>query len=278
MHRLYDLKNDRLIYIGKAATQQFWDNHWDVNNLRNELISSKKTWRKKLMAFVGFSENSVVRITKHYLREGSTILEGGCGKGQNIIALSNCGYVPIGIDYAQKTVEILKQVLPHLDIQLGDVRNLPVQDSSIDGYWSLGVIEHFWDGFDNIVKEMSRVTREKGYLFLTFPHMSWLRRQKVKYGYYEFYSDKDNLPDGFYQFALNPYQVCDRIKKYGFKLIKYHGEGGLKGLKDEIKVLHPMLQKLYDSPNSIARFFKFILEPLLKAWAGHMALMIFKKR
>ena len=69
--------------------------------------------------------------------------------------------------------------MPDLNIDFGDVRSLPYKKSSFDGIWSLGVIEHNWDGYDQILREAHRVLRSGGYFFLAFPSFSPLRKLKV---------------------------------------------------------------------------------------------------
>ena len=43
-------------------------------------------------------------------------------------------------------------------------------------------IEHFIDGYDAILSEMYRVIKEGGYLFLTVPSMSIIRKVKAALG------------------------------------------------------------------------------------------------
>lgn len=166
MQRYYDSKFDRLIYIGQAATDQFWDEHWETDDFRKAITSNPNSY--------------VTKITKKYLSIGSRILEGGCGQANNVYALHKYGFDVIGLDYASETVKKIKLNAPELSIKLGDVRKLPFDDNYFDGYWSLGVIEHFWLSYDDIASEMARVIRGGGYLFITFPMMSSLRQWKAK--------------------------------------------------------------------------------------------------
>ena len=84
------------------------------------------------------------------------------------------------------------------------MRALPFEDNSFDGIWSLGIIEHFLDGYDAIAREMQRVLREGGYLFLTFPAMTKIRDWKALRGEYTPWEAVDQEPEGFYQFSLCP--------------------------------------------------------------------------
>lgn len=263
MKRYYDSINNRLVYCKQTASPDFWDSHW-----RSEVFNN----------FIRIRNPFVTKFTRRYLPEGSKILEGGCGRGQNVYTLRKIGYCAYGVDFAPETVALVNQYAPELDVQIGDVRSLPFEDGYFDGYWSMGVIEHFFQGYDTILSEMARVVREDGYLFLTFPRMSFLRKIKARIGHYQI------VPRGFdpevhhfYQFALRAENVIDDINRLGFELITKTGFDGLKGLKDEIKPLKRSLQKIYDNSNILTRLIKIIVEPFLSPLSGHCALLVLRK-
>ncbi len=263
--RYYDSRKDRLVCIRENPTPDFWDRHWNLDgNIRNDIIGVKHTY--------------VSGVTMHYLTPGSgIILEGGCGKGQHVASLVNNGYRCIGVDSARRTVELINKEIPELDIRYGDVMNLPFEDSYFIGYWSLGVIEHFWEGYDTVASEMYRVLQRGGYLFLSFPSMSTLRKIKAKLGLYR--SIDESVPDGFYQFILNADRVLHEFRRLGFQLVDTHSWDGLKGVKDEIGLIKPLLQSLYDyrGESIFVRRCKGTLDSLLSYFAGHNTLLVLVK-
>ena len=263
--RYFDPVRNLLIYIESKADPSFWDSHWKLDKNITKILGVKNTF--------------VSRITKQYLKpKDGIILDGGCGKGTIVASLKHNRYRVIGIDYAKKTVNILNQYLPELDIRLGDVRDLPFEDNYFIGYWSIGVIEHFWEGYESIAFEMSRVLQDNGYLFLTFPYMSPLRRMKARLGLYDLWQETMPTND-FYQFALNSKLVIEDFQKLGFKLVMTLPFDGIKGTKDEIAIIKPLLQKLYDYKgkkkliNVIRKNISLITSPK----ASHCILLIFKK-
>lgn len=148
-----------------------------------------------------------------------------------------------------------------------------------DGYWSLGVIEHFYEGYEAILKEMKRVVKNGGYLFLAFSYMSLLRRFKAKLGLYEEYEDNTDLND-FYQFVLDAIAIQNNFERNGF-ILKYSNPfDGLKGFKDEVLIFKPTLQKLYDynGGSSLVYRLRSLLSSLLVNFSGHMILMIFQQK
>ena len=110
------------------------------------------------------------------------MLQGGCGLGDKVHSLDKVGFEAYGIDFAPNVVSMINENWPHLDVRQGDVRKLPFEDDFFDGYWSFGVIEHFFIGFDEILEEMARVIKPGGYLFLD-QYLPDLREQLIsKFG------------------------------------------------------------------------------------------------
>jgi SAM-dependent methyltransferase len=171
----------------------------------------------------------------------------------------------------------VRQHRPEVQPTLGDVRNLPFKDERFDGYWSLGVIEHFYDGYDEILREMHRVIRKDGYLFLTFPHMNRLRKIKAGKGLYAIWSGDVHLVADFYQFVLDECRVIGNFERNGFKLVYKRCMGGVKGCKDEIRSGRGLMQAIYDGRSLKIRLVRNLLDIFLRPWTSHMGLMVFKK-
>jgi len=265
MKRYYDKVKNRLVYIGKKASSSFWDDHWNIDNLKKAVEANK-------------NNRFILNSTKMFLQKGK-ILEAGCGIGDNVYCLHHNGYSAFGVDFAENTVKKTNSLFPELNITKGDVRNLKFEDAFFDGYWSLGVIEHFYEGYKDILNEIQRVTKKGGYVFLTFPYLSPLRRLKVRFGIYnKFIEDNCDLKN-FYQFIFDDKMVKHDFEKKGFILRYMKPKGGLKGLKDEVLVLKPILQRLYDynGQNRFIKYFRFLINKHLAFFTGHTILMILEK-
>tara|TARA_Y100001960_G_scaffold329373_1_gene420538 strand:+ start:1597 stop:2397 length:801 start_codon:yes stop_codon:yes gene_type:complete len=262
--RKIDKKNNRLVYFINKATNDYWDSHWGdftVDKIKEENINN----------------NFCVKHTKNYLPTGSKILEGGCGKANNVYALQEYGYDCIGVDFAEKTVARINELVPELNVVKGDVFKLDIKDNSLDGYWSLGVIEHFWDGYDGIATEMSRTIKKDGYLFLTVPTMSNLRKVKAKLGFFPKLHDKEDL-ESFYQFALDPNSITKNFEKLGFQLENKFFFDASKGIRDEISILRPVFNLLKSGKIPKSWFILNIIEKLFASQTGHCVCLILKNK
>ncbi len=263
--RYYDREHDQLVYIEERATPEFWDRQWEDEQLKKSILAGAK-------------EHFVSGITKEYLKRGARILEGGCGKGQYVYSLVSKGYLAQGVDFAEKTVRQINTLLPDLTITLGDVRKLDFDEATFDGYWSLGVIEHFPEGYESIAKEMHRVLKPGGYLFLTFPYMSPLRKLKASLGTYPLFNQTTFDCNHFYQFALSADRTIATFQRLGFELVEKRPYEGFKGLKDESGVLKPIFQRLYNNKSLLGQGLCYIFSVLFAPVAGHAVLLVLRKK
>jgi SAM-dependent methyltransferase len=258
MIRYYDKTNHQLVYVNQKADPQFWDEQWSTNNF--------------VKAIKGPKNRFTVRFTTKYLKRGARLLEGGCGRGDKVYALHRQGYDVYGVDYASKTVQQINEYTPELKVSLGDVRNLQFDNDFFDGYWSFGVIEHFYDGYFPILKEMHRVLKNGGYLFLTTPSMSLLRSIKAKLGCYPKFQETDDIKQNFYQFALNSKSVTYNFERIGFQLIEMKFYGGNIGIQQDANLCEPIFNPVCEN-----RFSGSAISLLTSQFANHMTLYIFKK-
>ncbi len=260
----FDPIHKRLALFKKEATPEFWDAQWKQEDLKQK-VSSGKTY------------HFIKKFTQKYIPPGGRILEGGCGTGQVVYALESWGYDTHGIDFAKEIIETVTSLFPHLHLSVQDVKQTNFPDHSFDGYWSLGVIEHFWNGYDDIIQEASRIIKPGGHLFLSFPVMSPLRKLKARLGCYPLLSETHDTKT-FYEFMLDPDVVTQQVNVQGFNLVETFVYDALKGVKDEIKLLQPLLQRIYNGKNVFTRGFRFGFTLLFARLTGHMILLVLKKR
>lgn len=259
----YDIENKRLLVLAEKATSDFWDKHWQAAALEEKDIKRG-------------ADRIVKKISKKFLLPGAKILEGGCGQGQNVYGLNSFGYDCYGVDFAKETISQVKKIIPTLKVSVENLECLSFPDNFFDGYWCLGVIEHDIRGYEYIIKEIQRVLRPGGYLFLTFPHMSFLRRLKVFLKRYPFWQGELGK-DNFYEFIFSAKNVRQDISSYGFHLCYQRSFDAIKGLKDETVLFRSFLVKIYRRKDIVAKVFRYVFSKLFSSLTGHAKLMVFQK-
>jgi SAM-dependent methyltransferase len=181
------------------------------------------------------------------------------------------------VDFAEASVRQAKLNYPDLDIRQGDVRSLDFPKGHFDGYWSIGVIEHFWGGYEPILAEAARVVRAGGYLFLTAPWLSPYRlRKAANLGYPA--AEFDSEPDSFYQFALGREEVIAQIARHGFELLQWRGFASEISMKEDMVALKGPINWLFGSRGSIVkRIVRKAITRAFDSYCGHSFLAVARR-
>ena len=262
--KYFDKTNNRLVFIEEKADMNYWDNLWQ-NKFKNI------RYNKQLPKY-----NPYLNTTRKYLFPGDIILEGGCGLAENSHNFRLAGFHPIALDYAEKTISFLKENAPKVNPIIGDVTKLELEDESVHGYWSFGVIEHFYEGYKPITFEAKRVIKKGGYFFVTFPHMSRLRKLKAFFNRYPIWSEEMDK-QSFYQFALDKKSVIKHCSALGFEMKETQDLGGFLGLVNEIKLGRRLRKSMNGSNNIIVKILRKILDVVTSTFSSHITLLVFKK-
>ncbi len=262
--RYYDRARDRLVYLGRAATEEAWDEWWRSDHLRST-ITGPRNW-------------FVVGNTRKHLKPGARVLDGGCGRGDKVFALRRAGFDAVGLDFAPRTVRAVHAAVPDLPIVCGDVRRLPFGDESFDGYWSLGVIEHFYGGYGRILREIRRVLRPGGTLFLTFPSISPLNRAGIRRGAYPEFRDGPEQRATFWQFGFSSGTIAADFARAGFELVHQEGRGGMIGVREEVLGLSRAMYYVETHQQFLPFRALYVLgNLLLSPFAYHIRFMVLRK-
>jgi GT2 family glycosyltransferase/ubiquinone/menaquinone biosynthesis C-methylase UbiE len=154
-HAVYNVRDSR----------QQWSRAWADRNLQNELeLCRHRELRWHLANTISAMHNPV-------------IVEAGCGNGGWVAYLQEDSRSRvIGVDNYLPALQELKRQSPESAAVAADVRHMPLPDGFADVCISLGVVEHFSGGPQQVLAEMCRVLRPGGLLFLTVPYYNWLRR------------------------------------------------------------------------------------------------------
>jgi 2-polyprenyl-3-methyl-5-hydroxy-6-metoxy-1,4-benzoquinol methylase len=124
-------------------------------------------------------ESPWYKLVNEYLPSvrGQRILEIACGRGGFSRLLASRGARMFGADFSSTALQIARartngvRTQPHnqVDLAQADAQNLPYAKNSFDAIVSCETIEHLPDP-PAALREMARVTRSGGTLFLTTPN------------------------------------------------------------------------------------------------------------
>lgn len=230
----------RLVYFSRHADESLWHGRW-ANRLAGGFYKSALEGRFKYLG----------ALYERYLPRDGLIVEAGCGRAEITVALAQRGYAVEGVDYDAKTVEILKQQFPELNLRVADVTALPVPDAHYAAYISIGVIEHREAGPEPFLDEAIRVLRPGGIAIFTVPYINPIRRWKARRGDFDG-SRPEGLP--FYQYAFDECESRAYLEAAGFEVLETQPYGGFKGITDELRWAKPILKLLRSLPWVGARF------------------------
>ena len=154
-------------------------------------------------------------------QNGKTVLDVGCGTGNNSIRLATLGYQVTGIDLSPKSIEVAEQKA------LGQNRNLifMVEDAEMTSFHPdtfdicfCGAILHHFRNIDRVALELFRITKKGGmvcsydpnalhpYSFFTHNILNkWFHLHK----FYKYFSENER--------ALSPSDLQSAFEKAGFK-------------------------------------------------------------
>jgi ubiquinone/menaquinone biosynthesis C-methylase UbiE len=117
---------------------------------------------------------------ERYLKKDSKLLEVGCGQSKGLRYLAEKELIKesciFGIDQSEEAISFSEKSLPEANLSFGDAYNINFSDNTFDFVLLMEVIEHI-EYPDVALKELYRVTKPNGKLFLSFPNyinLPWL--------------------------------------------------------------------------------------------------------
>lgn len=204
MDKAYVMYNGRLALFRRTANSEFWDQRFQEipdNKLAHTLRPSKAL-------------NSHHFFFKKWIPNDGVVLEAGAGTGIWVRRLLENGWNCIGVDYALNSLIRSKRITAELPLVGADVFQLPFSDNSLAAYISFGVIEHFPDGPQQILRECVRVLRPGGIALISVPYHNAFRKRMdtvpadkaLERGleFYQFYFDKAELENELLSAGLSP--------------------------------------------------------------------------
>lgn len=207
--QFYCLNNQLALYHKKNSHADYWENYWDS-------LGTEKLFKSASKGKLGEFENYGLK----HLSKTDRILEAGCGPGWIVYGLNQLGYnLTEGVDYDNKIVETVKNKYPHTNIKVGNLLNLDYQDNYFDVYLSFGVIEHFFNGPEELLIEAKRVTKKNGIIMISVPHLNMHRASHLNSC--EKISQDNQKGLFFHQYYFDENRLQKLLQKHNFELINY---------------------------------------------------------
>jgi len=127
-----------------------------------------------------FSNTSLMKCIKSFLRSRSHILDIGCGNGSWLYTFEKLGLEATGMDISDNRVKFARG--HGLNAILHDItEGWPFHDQDFDVVFANNVIEHIKIGDRvRIIKEAYRVLKNYGYLIIIVPYKEDLKYSMVK--------------------------------------------------------------------------------------------------
>jgi ubiquinone/menaquinone biosynthesis C-methylase UbiE len=142
-----------------------WDNYWIRHDKQKSFSEHVFMFMRKTVIASG----TAYFFNKTFPKKGS-FLEAGCGSGESSIKISAYERKFIALDYSSLALERAKKQNFFHEFKKGDVRKLPFNDNSLDGVWSVGVLEHFpANEVPMVLNESFRVLKKGGKLLMLVP-------------------------------------------------------------------------------------------------------------
>jgi len=252
---VYVRKKDVLSLWDRKTSPIFWQEHWHQlsdNELRHVLRPTKYLWP------------SLKRVLLRWLPKDGIVLDAGCGMGHMVRRLRLNGLNCVGLDYVVPSLIHSKAICSGLPLVGGDILQLPFPDRVFTGLLSIGVFEHFEDGPEAALKEITRVLKPGGIACLTVPYENKFRRHLPTV------SEKEAVSQGleFYQYYFTPSLLKAEMERVGLQsLATFSPYDVFKGLHEHTQWFKNLVRWI---PKS--NYWSFLLDfiPGFSERAGHM--------
>jgi ubiquinone/menaquinone biosynthesis C-methylase UbiE len=146
--------------------------------------------------------SSIMRATATRNRHDVSVLEIGCGAGNNIWFLAAEGFKTYGIDMSRTAIDYARQRLHGLgleaELEVGDIADLPWDDGSFDFVIDRGALtQNSHEHIKKIVEEARRVLKPMG-VMLSFDLFGMNHPERL-FGDEVSHHTFDNFRDGYFR-------------------------------------------------------------------------------
>ena len=157
--------NNSKIPIRKKEIKD-WDEYWDKpKGITNKLYGIiANFYRYKLI------KPNLNKIIKKHFQEKSTLLHAGCGSGK-VDKDFTLNHSVFALDMSSNALKVYRSIHnAQEEIIQGTIFSIPIKNSSFDGIYHLGVMEHFsLNEIKQILSEFQRILKNDGKMIVFWP-------------------------------------------------------------------------------------------------------------
>lgn len=147
---------------------------------------------------------------KKYIPNNAKILEIGCGSGEYLNGLRRDKWEVTGIDISEYAVSIAKKKY-NLNVMMGDLLSMKFEEKSFDLVILRHVLEHLPDP-DEELKEIRRILKDNGLIYLVIPNADTLERNVFKEYWFPY-----EVPRHLFLFSVRT--ITELLRRNKFKVL-----------------------------------------------------------
>lgn len=210
---MHELKEHRFDKFSRFDNSKYW----------------KRYYLKKLRGADTKREKKYARLIRNYVGEGARVAELASGIGFLAKELDQVGLKVTAVDLFDEMILQAKKYLLGTKVKIikADIANTKFKDGSFDAVTAMSIIEHVSkdEVVENIIPELKRILRDRGYLFIHVPVKSSyslfvkLLRKHIFRDLPEWAIDDDG--DITHRFWISYKEYIQLFEKQGFELINY---------------------------------------------------------
>lgn len=188
------------------------------NTYWKEKLKAKSQYKPPIWTKLEFLK--IFNKLKPYL--GKNILDIGCGDGQFLHLLGK--YIKniklTGVDISSIALNKAKKKYSNINFFKSSSTKIPFPNNSFDTILLVEVIEHLID-IDSTLKEISRLLKPNGYVFITTTDFNLLKKIRIS----SFVWDKYFYPNNPHIRFFTKNTLREICKQYGFLPVNYFWNG-----------------------------------------------------
>ncbi|UCD04636.1 MAG: methyltransferase domain-containing protein [candidate division WOR-3 bacterium] len=205
----------------RSSGDEIWESRWSRLTPESEI---------RMWDFFGLRHWILKYVPRHGI-----VLDAGCGLGRYVFYLNELGVDCVGVDLSDKAMTSIQEYRQNSrligEFCRGSVKSLPFADSSLSGYLSGGVVEHFVEGPQHVLSEAFRVLRPGGIAIISTPSLSVSQlllqtKTKVKREITKILRRMRGVTTSrpkFFQYWYTPRRLRNFIQSSGFRVVLAKG-------------------------------------------------------